>query len=84
MQPEPDTNPFAPQGGDSNNTPKASRIMTRANNTTKHPGNALNTYRQKHRTQEEIEAGHKRNAEQKEKKEAERLALLSRIAELEQ
>ena len=84
VQPESDTNPFAPQGEDGDRTSKAGRIMTRANNTTKHPSDAQNTYTQKRRTQQEMEAAHKQNANQKAKKEAEHVALLSRITELEQ
>lgn len=41
----PMSTPLHPEDG--NMTPKAGRIRTRANNTTKHPGDAQNTYMQK-------------------------------------
>ena len=83
VQPKADINPFAPQDADGDRTPTAGRIGTRTSNTTKHPGDAQNTYTQRRRTPQEMEAARKQDAERQEKQEAERLVLLRRIAELE-
>jgi len=53
-------------------------------NTGKHPGDAQNTYTQKRRTPQEMEEARKQQAEELEKKDADHLALLKKIAKLEQ